>query len=31
MASVWPDYNEYVKKTTRDIPVVILGPVADSE
>jgi F420H(2)-dependent quinone reductase len=31
MASIWPDYNEYVKKTTRDIPVVILEPVADSE
>jgi deazaflavin-dependent oxidoreductase (nitroreductase family) len=32
MASIWPDYNEYVTKTTRDIPVVILEPVAaDSE
>jgi deazaflavin-dependent nitroreductase family protein len=28
MAKIWPDYNEYVKKTTRDIPVVILSPVA---
>lgn len=27
MASIWPDYNEYIKKTTRDIPVVILEPV----
>jgi deazaflavin-dependent oxidoreductase (nitroreductase family) len=29
MAKIWPDYNEYVKKTTRDIPVVILEPVAE--
>lgn len=31
MASIWPDYNEYTKKTTRDIPVVVLEPVADTE
>ena len=31
MASIWPDYNVYTTKTTRDIPVVILEPVADSE
>lgn len=31
MASIWPDYNEYTKKTTRDIPVVILEPVADTD
>jgi hypothetical protein len=31
MASIWPDYNQYVTKTTREIPVVILEPVADSE
>lgn len=24
MAAVWPDYDEYQKKTERDIPVVIL-------
>ncbi|MFF5084060.1 nitroreductase family deazaflavin-dependent oxidoreductase [Actinoplanes sp. NPDC000266] len=24
MAEVWPDYNEYQKKTNREIPVVIL-------
>ncbi|HKG38370.1 MAG TPA: nitroreductase family deazaflavin-dependent oxidoreductase [Conexibacter sp.] len=24
MAAVWPDYDEYQKKTDRDIPVVIL-------
>jgi deazaflavin-dependent oxidoreductase (nitroreductase family) len=24
MAAVWPDYDEYQKKTTREIPVVIL-------
>ena len=23
LATVWPDYDEYVKKTTRRIPVVI--------
>ena len=27
MASIWPDYNEYVKKTDREIPVVVLDPV----
>ena len=31
MASIWPDYVEYTKKTTRDIPVVVLEPVADTE
>ncbi|MGP3954073.1 nitroreductase family deazaflavin-dependent oxidoreductase [Streptomyces sp. 7N604] len=24
MAAVWPDYNEYRKKTDREIPVVVL-------
>lgn len=24
MAGIWPDYDEYAKKTDRDIPVVIL-------
>jgi deazaflavin-dependent oxidoreductase (nitroreductase family) len=24
MVKVWPDYNEYVKKTDREIPVVVL-------
>lgn len=24
MAAVWPEYDEYQKKTTRDIPVVVL-------
>ena len=24
MAAVWPDYDEYQKKTDRDIPVVVL-------
>ncbi len=24
MAEVWPDYDEYQKKTTREIPVVVL-------
>lgn len=27
MAKIWPDYLEYAKKTTREIPVVILDPV----
>lgn len=28
MAEVWPDYNAYQKQTDREIPVVILEPVA---
>lgn len=24
MAEVWPDYNEYAKKTDREIPIVVL-------
>ncbi len=28
MAEVWPDYDEYAKKTDRDIPIVILEPHA---
>jgi F420H(2)-dependent quinone reductase len=24
MAQVWPDYDEYQKKTDREIPVVVL-------
>jgi deazaflavin-dependent oxidoreductase (nitroreductase family) len=27
MASIWPDYNNYQKKTDRQIPVVVLEPV----
>lgn len=27
MTKIWPDYLEYTKKTTREIPVVILDPV----
>jgi deazaflavin-dependent oxidoreductase (nitroreductase family) len=26
MVEVWPDYVEYQKKTTREIPVVVLAP-----
>jgi deazaflavin-dependent oxidoreductase (nitroreductase family) len=26
MAEIWPDYNEYTKKTDREIPVVVLTP-----
>ena len=26
MAEIWPDYDEYQAKTTREIPVVILEP-----
>jgi deazaflavin-dependent oxidoreductase (nitroreductase family) len=26
MAATWPDYDEYQKKTDRDIPVVVLEP-----
>jgi deazaflavin-dependent oxidoreductase (nitroreductase family) len=26
MAAVWPDYDEYQKKTTREIPIVVLEP-----
>lgn len=28
MARIWPDYDEYAKKTDRDIPVVLLRPHA---
>lgn len=28
MASIWPDYNAYQARTTRDIPVVILTPLS---
>ena len=28
MAAVWPDYDEYQKKTDREIPVVVLEPLA---
>jgi deazaflavin-dependent oxidoreductase (nitroreductase family) len=26
MAGIWPDYNEYQKKTDRQIPIVVLEP-----
>jgi proline iminopeptidase len=26
MAEIWPDYNEYTRKTDREIPVVVLTP-----
>jgi proline iminopeptidase len=29
MAEIWPDYDEYVKRTDREIPVVVLDPVAE--
>ena len=28
MAEIWPDYNDYQTKTEREIPVVVLDPVA---
>jgi deazaflavin-dependent oxidoreductase (nitroreductase family) len=28
MASEWPDYDDYQKKTDREIPVVVLEPVS---
>ncbi|MDQ0381644.1 nitroreductase family deazaflavin-dependent oxidoreductase [Amycolatopsis thermophila] len=30
MTEVWPDYDEYQKKTSREIPVVVLEPVTQS-
>ena len=27
MAEIWPDYDEYAKKTDRDIPVVVLDRI----
>jgi deazaflavin-dependent oxidoreductase (nitroreductase family) len=27
MAAIWPDYNNYQKKTDRQIPVIVLEPV----
>ena len=29
MAGIWPDYDEYVKKTDREIPVVVLEHEGD--
>lgn len=29
MASIWPDYEQYQARTSRDIPVVILERVPD--
>ena len=29
MVGIWPDYNEYTKRTDREIPVVVLDPVAN--
>lgn len=26
MAEIWPDYNDYQKKTDREIPIVIIDP-----
>lgn len=28
MAEIWPHYDEYVTRTTREIPVVVLEPIA---
>lgn len=28
MTAIWPDYDEYQKKTTRPIPVVVLTPLS---
>ena len=28
MAEIWPDYDEYARKTDREIPVVVLTPRA---
>ena len=28
MAAVWPAYNDYQQKTSREIPVVVLEPVS---
>jgi len=30
MAGIWPDYNEYQTKTSREIPVVVLEPVTST-
>jgi hypothetical protein len=29
MTAVWPDYDEYQRKTDREIPVVVLERAAD--
>lgn len=29
MAGIWPDYNGYQTRTDREIPIVVLDPVAD--
>lgn len=30
MTAIWPDYDNYQKKTTRDIPLIVIERVADS-
>lgn len=30
MAGIWPDYNDYQTKTSREIPVVVLDPVSSA-
>ena len=29
MTSIWPDYDNYQKRTVREIPLVVLEPFAD--
>jgi deazaflavin-dependent oxidoreductase (nitroreductase family) len=28
MTEIWPDYDKYQAKTTREIPIVVLEPIA---
>lgn len=28
MAEIWPDYDEYAKRTDREIPVIVLTPIS---
>ncbi|MET0964950.1 MAG: nitroreductase family deazaflavin-dependent oxidoreductase [Nakamurella sp.] len=30
-AAIWPDYNRYQRKTDREIPVVVLEPIDETE
>lgn len=31
MRSIWPNYDVYATRTSRDIPIVILRPISDEE
>jgi hypothetical protein len=30
LVEVWPDYDAYQRRTTREIPVIVLSPAGDA-